>query len=256
MIRLVLLLLFLCSMASGQMLSPEQTEEAWEEMAHAGDPAAQIIMAARYSQKADGTTDRVRAYRWLEKAAKGGSAVGQRELGVATQRGWGTKADPEKGFKLLMQASLAGDAQAQAHLARAYLQGLGTEASESQAAEWAEKAAAQSHPAGLYLHASFLKKTDKLDPRLIRGLMYRAAMRGYAPAQRAYAQMCALGDGGYTDTSEAYAWAVIASTHDRRSDLQHSIGAKLSTKERNTALNRVWELQEQIRLLKNPGGEK
>ena len=86
------------------------------------------------------------AFGWYEKAAKAGSDIGQRRVGMMYGGGIGVKQDYEKAFKWLMKAAKQEDADAQTMIGLSYNNGYGVKRDDAKAIEWLTKAAKQEEP--------------------------------------------------------------------------------------------------------------
>ncbi len=117
----------------------------WLHKANAMDYAWSFYFLAEAQLRGLGTPkDGAAAVKSYRKAAEGGIAPAQRQLGLVYSEGaFGEAADPEAAFNWFLKAARQGDAQAQNKIGYAYATGTGTERSYERAELWWTKAAAQ-----------------------------------------------------------------------------------------------------------------
>ena len=88
---------------------------------------------------------RPRSAQWYYKAADGGDAIAQNNLGVAYENGHGVERDYAEAVKWYLEAAKQGNATAQCNLGLAYDHGRGVECNHSEAVKWYRKAAEQGN---------------------------------------------------------------------------------------------------------------
>ena len=116
-------------------------------LAEAGDPDAQLALAARYYDGNGVPKDDTLAAAWLRRAADRGHAWAQANLAMLYSRGHGVPRDEAEAATWLRRAAEQGLVTAQANLARMYLQGQGVEKDAVEGARWLRRAADQDFPA-------------------------------------------------------------------------------------------------------------
>ena len=87
-----------------------------------------------------------KAIYWFRKAAEGGNANAQLDLGNAYWLGRGVKQNYPKAVYWWRKAAKQGNGDAQVMLGTAYYSGRGVEQSHSKALYWFKKSAAQGYP--------------------------------------------------------------------------------------------------------------
>lgn len=85
------------------------------------------------------------AYDWFMKAAEGGNASAQYNLGLCYRNGWGVAPDSLESFNWFMKSAEGGNASAQYKLGLCYLDGSGVPQDSLESFNWINKAAAQEH---------------------------------------------------------------------------------------------------------------
>ena len=122
--------------------------------AEAGDPAAMrdlglALLHGNAREAAD----------WLGRAAKGGDARAQFELGRLKATVKGVDQEWEESLQLFRSAANAGNADAKFELFQIYRRGLlGVERSEASATEWVNDAASAGHPRAMWHLAKALER--------------------------------------------------------------------------------------------------
>ena len=89
------------------------------------------------------------AFDWFMKAADGGNAAAQYNLGLCYRNGWGVASDSLESFNWFMKAAEGGNASAQYKLGLCYLDGKGVYQDSLECFNWINKAAVQGHVAAL-----------------------------------------------------------------------------------------------------------
>ncbi len=116
---------------------------------------------------------------WLQRAAEGGNAGAQRDLGIAFAKGAGVARDDARALRWLRLAAAAHDAPAQNQLGWMFENGLGVAPDDAEAARWYRLAARQGHPAArdnldfLYMHGRALPADSAEARRLYRARTFR-----------------------------------------------------------------------------------
>lgn len=119
-------------------------------LADGGDPEGERLYGMLLMQKCTGIQDKGAAAIWLTKAADGGSAIAQVNLGDAYMNGEGVAQDDGKAFALLSKAAAGGLPGGQVSLGYLYFTGRGVAADPYQGMVWTVKAAEQGMPAALF----------------------------------------------------------------------------------------------------------
>jgi TPR repeat protein len=147
----------------------------------------------------------LRAWR---KAADGGHAVAQSELGVYYLFGKGVAVNYEAAFEWTAKAAAQGYDNAQVRLGCLFAQGNGVAPDVKAAVAWWAKAAAQGNAEAQYcLGSSFLcGKGVAEDADTAASLLAKAAAQGYAEAQVCLGQLFEVGLGVGEDAATAAAW--------------------------------------------------
>lgn len=89
------------------------------------------------------------AFDWFMKAADGGNAAAQYNLGLCYRNGWGVASDSLESFNWFMKAAEGGNASAQYKLGLCYLDGKGVVPDSLESFKWINKAAEQDHTGAL-----------------------------------------------------------------------------------------------------------
>ena len=89
------------------------------------------------------------AFDWFMKAADGGNAAAQYNLGRCYRNGWGVASDSLESFNWFMKAAEGGNASAQYKLGLCYLDGKGVVPDSLESFKWINKAAEQNHTGAL-----------------------------------------------------------------------------------------------------------
>lgn len=89
------------------------------------------------------------AFDWFMKAADGGNAAAQYNLGLCYRNGWGVASDSLESFNWFMKAAEGGNASAQYKLGLCYLDGKGVVPDSLESFKWINKAAEQNHTGAL-----------------------------------------------------------------------------------------------------------
>ena len=130
-------------------------------------------------------TDYAEARRLFERTAPT-NAMGQRELGLMRQRGWGEPADPVGGLQLIRKAAERGDAFAQRLVGEAFERGEdGLATDPHEAVLWLGKAALQGETVAQREFGTHLKTGDGIaaPPPAALGGFRKAAAKGDGPAK-------------------------------------------------------------------------
>lgn len=112
-----------------------------QELATAGDPAAQFELALRYAEGRGLARDSKAAFQWFEKAAGRGLAPAQYRLGALYEKGVGVDRDYARAREWYRRAARAGNARAMHNLAVLHAEGGEGKPDYVSAAEWFQKAA-------------------------------------------------------------------------------------------------------------------
>lgn len=136
---------YLCSQQYAERL-PEAFEICRKAVDNGGPPDTQRILGSMYytGWGEYAKPDKEKALSLFTRAANGGDAQAQYNLGVMYEQGeGGVNVDYEKAVKWFRKAATAGLAQAQFNLANMYSKGAGTRQNQKVAFKWYEKAAKQ-----------------------------------------------------------------------------------------------------------------
>ena len=101
--------------------------EAWQPLAEAGHPRAQLALGKLYAEGRGVEKDEKTAFAWFRKAADQDLVEAQLRVGEAYLYGTGTPADPKAAADWFKRASDKGDMQARFTLAAMYMSGTGVE---------------------------------------------------------------------------------------------------------------------------------
>jgi TPR repeat protein len=203
--------------ADAQKLRGEDNAKAYailKPLAEQGDPEAQTVLAGMYeANEVPGQQSGEAAEKslfWLTKAAEGGGAEYQSNLGALLFYGdFGRRApDPAQAIPWLEKAAAKGDSVAEFLLGQAFNEGLGVSEGSAEAAGWFQKAAEHGHEgaklalAGLLATGRGLPQDDRRAFEIYLGL----AQKGSASAALAVAPFYMDGRGVKQDRVEGYAW--------------------------------------------------
>ena len=115
--------------------------------AEAGNADAQARLAIVYFNGNGVAKDEREALKWVQKAAAGGSALGQLNLGnMYLNGGCGLKQDPSEAFKWFTKSAEQGHRGGQCMMGESYLFGQGVKKNEQEAAKWFALAANTGSP--------------------------------------------------------------------------------------------------------------
>lgn len=138
-VRVIILVVLTASWLGGcgeSAKSPPQSHEATKttleqelasllKNAEAGDPQAQVNLAAKYRDGEDVPKDFAKAIEWHQKAAAQGHADAQFNLGLAFVRGQGVPKDASKAIEWYQKAAAQGNVTAQLNLGGMYGSSVG-----------------------------------------------------------------------------------------------------------------------------------
>jgi serine/threonine protein kinase len=111
--------------------------------AEGGDAKAQVELGLKFDNGDGVSTDIAEAFYWYRKAANQEDAVGQWRLGVMYEAGRGGNRDYAEAARLYKRAAEQGNVKGQASLGWMYEQGRGVGKNLTEAMNWYEKAASQ-----------------------------------------------------------------------------------------------------------------
>lgn len=118
--------------------------------AEGGEPEAQFALANRliqkFASKGGSLSDAACAAQWYRKAATQGHAKAQYRLGLACDKGEGTKQDPTEAFSWYLQAADQGNAWAQFRVGLCFRSGQGVPQNRFAAEWWLQKSGEQGLP--------------------------------------------------------------------------------------------------------------
>ena len=115
------------------------------QLADTGDPFAQCVLGANYRDGIDLVKDDVKAFEWMEKAAKQGYRIAQYNLGSYYECGEGVAQDYEEALKWYRKAAEQGNSAAQVNLGIMYEYGKGVSQNMEKAIELYRRAAQQGN---------------------------------------------------------------------------------------------------------------
>ncbi|KAG0335766.1 hypothetical protein BG000_007246 [Podila horticola] len=164
---------------------------------------------------------------WLQKAAEGGDADAQFNLGLMYVNGEGVHQSYSEAFSWLQRAADQGNPDAQFNLAVMYDSGKGVEPSTHMAISWFRRAAEQGHSeAHLSLGKRFFTGKGVPQSFVEAALSFRrAAELGDAEAQFNLATMLKNGEGTEVDVEEAIVWYRKAAQQDL-AQAQYNLGVQ------------------------------
>jgi TPR repeat protein len=169
---------------------------------------AQINLATMYLDGAGVKKDSVTAVQWFTRAADGGSALAQLNLGMIYEAGEPpVKADAARAARRYGQAAAQGLMPAQYRLAQLYEHGRGVPRDLDRAAPWYRKAADQTDPA----------------------------------AQLRLGILLSPGNGARTDVVEAYKWLNLSASRWKSEALRVEAAARRDALEKQMSEAQVSE---------------
>jgi len=174
----------------------------WYAAAQTAYPPAAVALGFIYDTVDD---DYQHAQASYQRAAVGGSPIGQFDLGLIYEKGKGEPVDFVKARALYQQAAAQGQAQAMVQLAGLYLNGQGGERDEQQAMTWYKKAADKGDRDALYQLGVLSETGLAMKLNYPEALQYyqQAADKGNAKATLALARMYRYGLGVPKNEAEA-----------------------------------------------------
>ncbi len=189
---------------------------AWRPASENGDAAAQWLLACCLQEGAGTPKDTQAALSWLQRAADGGLAVAQTDLGDCYYPGGvgynflgqGVEADANEAFRLYTAAAAQGFAEAQVDLGDCYWEGKGVAKDLAEAARHYRKAAEADWARGqdslgyCYFEGSGVEQDY---PQAI-GWYRKAAEQGLASAQNNLGACYERGKGVKKNWGEAAKW--------------------------------------------------
>ena len=144
--------------------------------------SAGIVFGAK--PNATSVTNIVEAAVWTRKAAEGGNAQAQYQMGMFCLDGIGVAKNVPEAVSWIRRAADAGHTPAQCQMGLFYMNGLGVNFDEDKAVEWLEKAAAQNHAQAQYnLGIYYARFFDKKACLQAVKWLNEAAKQDYADAQ-------------------------------------------------------------------------
>jgi TPR repeat protein len=195
---------------SGPLPSTQSTQNFAdvEGRAHAGDAAAQSLLATMYRSGVGVRRDYVQAVAWYRKAAEQGDAKAEEGLGAMYQYGAGIERDPAQAIAWYRKAAEQGNADAANNLGSIYDAGTGVPQDSAQAMAWYEKAAAQDNANAEYNLATMYQKGRGVARDLSQAAAWfeKAAAHGVARAQNELGVMYRDGDGVPKDLKQGADW--------------------------------------------------
>ena len=156
--------------------------------ANTGDATSQRLVAEAYKEGRGVLKDNEEAYVWYRKAATGGDAESQLQVGFLYWVNFKIQGDAQDGLQAelwLRRAAEQGHAFAQRHLAGIYETGTGVEQDFAQAAHWYSKAAEQGDSAAQFGLGELYEVGHGVpkDSRQALALYQKAAEQGHSSAQ-------------------------------------------------------------------------
>ena len=227
--------------ALGTLLSrstdPDEQKEALKWFyysAHAGVWRAQLEVAEAYRKGRHVTADRLKAYRWLNKALPLGGADVLEVMNTLSGDIYNEANDQLKAKKqvraveLLTAIAEAGHLAAQEQLAKIYGEAPITQDRQQKMRMWYGKAAAQGSRTAQYELANLIlaeKDVSKEDRNYAINLLERAADPGQADAQYQLGRMYMTGEGVPRDTGKGLYFYRIAAEQGH-SEAQYSLAVR------------------------------
>jgi TPR repeat protein len=187
---------------------PAKTIRAWRKAADGGHAVAQGQLGVCYDFGKGVAKDAVAAAEWYAKAAAQGVAAAQFNLGILYQNGNGVAQDFKAAAAWYAKAAAQGDASSQAILATFYSTGKAVEQDYTAAAALFEKAAAQGNVyAQCHLSQFYLEGRGVVqDFKAAAGWCAKAAAQGERNAQFNLGYLYEQGKGVAQDFKAAAAW--------------------------------------------------
>ncbi len=153
--------------------------------------------------------DAMAAAGWFEKAAIQGVVESQLMLGQMYLFGSGIAPSGRLALKWFTAAANQGNVEAQYRVGLAHDEGIGTPVDTVEAARWLRKAAEQDHLDAMY-HLGVLIAEDspasELSQKEAADWFQRAAGMGHGPSQLAFGDCFAKGSGRVQDAKQAREW--------------------------------------------------
>lgn len=218
----VLILLFICSIASADKLS--NFDNAGLKAYEAGDYAtafknyligaqhrdvnAQVLLGNLYDTGEGIPQDHVKAFEWYSKAAQNGYSIAQSFVGRDYYYGIGVQQDYAKALYWFTKAAKQGEAISQYGLGSMYAQGVGVQQDYPKANYWFMKSAQQGYKDAQYnLGVSYLNGygVSKDDTKAAEWF-HKAAAQGDKDAQNSLGMSYEHGYGVHQDYMQAVAW--------------------------------------------------
>ncbi|CAH1654409.1 tetratricopeptide repeat protein [Chelatococcus asaccharovorans] len=184
----------------------------WYKLAEAqGDPNAAFGLAMMMLAGRGVPKNEMAALSYLEKAAKAGQGPASYNLAVALIS-TGKPDDLKRAVDLLRTAAEGEIGDAQYALAVLTKQGRGVQQSDTEAAQWMARAAANDNISAQVEYAIMLFNGEgvKADEKRAARLFALAAGRGNAIAQNRYARLLLMGRGVPKSRVEAASWNLMA----------------------------------------------
>jgi len=126
--------------------------------------------------------DYIKAFTWLNMAAKHGDLIAGYYLGVMYEQGKATDRKPEKAFELILPAAEQGYVNAQNYLGYMYENGIGIDADMVKATDWYDKAAGHGYIPAIIRLAEIYNNQGEGSKAL--NLLCLAADMGDYPSQK------------------------------------------------------------------------
>lgn len=145
---------------------------------------------------------------WQRRAAEGGDAQSQYQLGQMYRDGNGCPRDAVEAAKWFRKAAETGLADAQNELGLIYLRGAGVSPDTTEAAKWFAKAAEQGHAHAQHALGQLYRKGSGVPQDFTLALRWfrRSANSGLAEAQNTLGLLYQNGAGVLKDDEEALRW--------------------------------------------------
>lgn len=131
------------------------------------------------------------------KAADGGDAPAQTEVGLMYKKGKGFSKDEKLAFYWLAEAASQGYLKAEYEIARCYVEGIGTEVDLDEAVDWAERAAEAGYGRAQAYYGWMLETGTGVKRNYREAIEWyrKAARKGISSAMRSLARMNRMGIG-------------------------------------------------------------
>lgn len=213
--------------------------ELYKRSANSGDSYSGLLLSIFYAQGMGVEQHLPSSVHWYNIVEKNkDQLVAKFDVARAYETGFGFKQNYVEAAKWYLLAAQQGLAKAQAKLADLYANGLGVAKDYNLAIKWYKAAAEQGDYYAQYSLALLLPKAQSYRPSLAYGVMKKAALGGYRPAQYNLGLMYLQGIGIKSNAIKAYGWLNMAVSDGLESEQEfmHILVNKLDPDARNKAV--------------------